>query len=61
VAFWFKSEICEGPADSVVFCGLKLFGDGGVKPWPVKRQLNQIASSTAVELFTHSKTITYKT
>jgi hypothetical protein len=55
--FIIKPEKCEGPSDSIVFCGLKLFGDGGIKPWPVKRQLSQVAASTAAELFGRAKNI----
>jgi hypothetical protein len=55
--FTIKKEKCEGPGDNVVFCGLKLFGDGAIKPWPVKRQLNLVAAETAAELFTKCKTV----
>ena len=55
--FIIKPEKCEGPSDSVIFCGLKLLPDGGVKPWPVKRQLDNIAAATAAELFMKAKTV----
>ena len=55
--FTVRSEKCEGPNSSVTFCGLKLFEDGSVKPWPVKRKLTEVAASTAAEMFAHSKTV----
>ncbi len=55
--FIIKREKCEGPGDTVVYCGFKLFGDGAVKPNPVKRPLNKIAASTAAQLFERSKTV----
>jgi hypothetical protein len=54
--FTVRPEKCEGPSGSVTFCGLKLFEDGSVKPWPVKRQLTEIAASSAAEMFARSKT-----
>ena len=54
--FDIKLEKCEKPQDSVIYCGLKLFGDGSVKPWPVKRQLTEVAAQTASELFSRCKT-----
>jgi hypothetical protein len=54
--FVVRREKCEGPADNCTFCGLKLSGDGAVKPWPVKRQLNEVASQTAADLFSKAKT-----
>jgi hypothetical protein len=56
-SFFIRKEKCEGPSNSGTFCGLKLFDDGSVKPFPIKRQLNEIASKTAADLFANSKSI----
>jgi hypothetical protein len=55
--FIVRKDKCEGPSDNCTFCGLKLLGDGTIKPWPIKRQLNQVAADTAVELFEKAKTL----
>ena len=55
--FAVRPEKCEGPAESASFCGLKIFSDGGIKPYPIKRQLNEIAARTAAEAFDRVKTV----
>jgi hypothetical protein len=55
--FSVRVEKCEGPSDNSSFCGLKVYSDGSVKPFPIKRQLNEIAAKTAVESFEKAKSI----
>jgi hypothetical protein len=52
-----RNEKCEGPSDSLVFCGLKLLPDSSIKPAPAKRQLNELASDVASDMFSKAKTI----
>jgi hypothetical protein len=47
--FAVRREKCEGPAESATFCGLKAFSDVSIRPFPIKRQLNEIAADTAAK------------
>jgi hypothetical protein len=55
--FTIRREKCEGLDESAVFCGFRVSNDGSVKPWPIKRQLNEVAAATAAELFSKAKSV----
>jgi hypothetical protein len=55
--FTIRTEKCEEPSDSSTFCGLKLHGGGSIRPWPLKRQLNDVASKTAAEMFEKARNV----
>ena len=53
--FSVRPEKCVGPCDTVCFCGLQLYSDGSIKPAPSKRQLNELASDVAADMFSKTK------
>jgi hypothetical protein len=55
--FSVRAEKCEGPCNSASFCGFKVYSDGSVKPFPIKRQLNEMAANTAADSFEKVKSI----